>query len=165
MRLYVLCAAATVLFTASCYGSDKGEKRPLSEGPASGAVSGPLPPGHPPIGASDQAGAPRTMITGAAKAALDSGNTLYKAKAYSAALAQYRRASTLAPTEEAPLVGMMMVANVTSNATLADSINARLRTLNGSLAGDSLSAEELKDIHAGVKRPAPAPPPRTSRKL
>ena len=102
------------------------------------------------------------MISGAAKVALDSGNVLYKTRSYSAALEQYRRAAALAPREEAPLIGIMMVANVTSNARLADSVTVALRGLNGPLVGpDSLSAAQLKDIHAGI-RPAPQPlkPPR-----
>ena len=153
-RRVVLCAVMVAI--AACYGSDEGSKRPLSEGPPGSKVDpAALPPGHPPL-ASGQEGAPaRTAITGAARVALDSGNALYKAKSYAIALEQYRRAATLAPREEAPLVGMMMVANVTGNSKLADSVTVRLRALQGSLTEgrDSLSASELKDIHAGVRPP------------
>src|ERR1039457_3564466 len=68
-----------------------------------------------------------------AKAALDSGNVMmYKAKAdsgnaakrnedYARALADYRRASELAPQHSAPLFGIQMVAAATNNKALADS--------------------------------------------
>ena len=126
-----------------------------------------LPLGHPDISAAGQPAPPvRTAITGEAKIALDSGNVLYKAKGHTSALAQYRRAAALAPEQEAPLIGMLMVANVTSNARLADSVTAKLRTMNSSLfAGtDSLSAEQLKEIHGGAKSPSPHPP-KAAKKL
>lgn len=124
-----------------------------------------LPLGHPDIAAGGQPAPARAVIGGEAKAALDSGNVLYKAKAYTSALAQYQRASTLAPEQEAPLIGMLMVANVTSNARLADSVTAKLRTMNSSLfvGTDSLSAEQLNEIHGG-KTPSPHPP-KTTKKL
>ena len=123
-----------------------------------------LPLGHPDIAGGQPAPA-RAVIAGEAKAALDSGNVLYKAKAYTSALAQYRRASTLAPEQEAPLIGMLMVANVTSDARLADSVTAKLRTMNSSLfvGTDSLSADQLNEIHGG-KTPSPHPP-KTTKKL
>jgi hypothetical protein len=157
----VVVIAVVVMAAAACYGSDEGSKRPLSEGaPGSRVDPASLPPGHPPI-AGQEVTPGRTAITGKARVALDSGNALYKAKSYPNALAQYRRAATLAPREEAPLVGMMMVANVTNNPKLADSVATRLRSLQGSLTAgrDSLSASELKDIHAGVRPPATPVPP------
>ncbi len=45
--------------------------------------------------------------------ALDSGNMLFRAKAYDRALVQYRRSARLAPTELAPLLGILMVAEAT----------------------------------------------------
>lgn len=95
-------------------------------------------------------------ITGDAKIALDSGNTLYTAKSYALALEQYRRAAALAPQAEAPVFGMLMVAGVTNNAALTDSATNRLRALNASAGGDS-TADELVDIHARL-RTAPASP-------
>ena len=89
-------------------------------------------------------------ITGDAKIALDSGNKLYTAKSYALALAQYRRAASLAPTAEAPLFGMLMVANVTNDAALTDSATRALRALN-----DSTTAEEVVDAHS---RLGTAPP-------
>jgi hypothetical protein len=92
-----------------------------------------------------------------ARIALDSGNILYRAKAYDRALVQYRRSAELAPTESAPLVGILMVANVTKNARLADSALTRMRALNPHVA-DSMSQAEILDIHAGMKKAIPPPP-------
>lgn len=95
-----------------------------------------------------------------AKTALDSGNILYRAKAYDRALVQYRRAAQLAPTEPAPLLGILMVADVTKNAKLADSTLARMRALNPAAADSSaaMSQAEILKIHSGAKN-APPPPP------
>lgn len=95
-------------------------------------------------------------ITGEAKVALDSGNTLYSAKSYALALAQYRRAASLAPSAEAPLFGMLMVATVTKDSRLADSATAQLRALNGSAAGAGVTDSALADVHAGVTMPPPS---------
>jgi Flp pilus assembly protein TadD len=94
-----------------------------------------------------------------AKTALDSGNILYRAKAYDEALVQYRRSAELAPTEAAPLLGILMVADVTKNAKLADSTRARMRAL--SPAADSSAAmtqAEILDIHSGMKKATPPAP-------
>lgn len=119
-----------------------------------------LPLGHPAVATRDDSGeGGGPMLRGEAKVALDSGNIFYKAKAYPLALAHYRRAAVLAPDEEAPLFGVLMVANVTTDARLADSARALLRALRGSATGGSstLSGSDLTDIHAGVK-PMPSPP-------
>ena len=92
-----------------------------------------------------------------ARIALDSGNILYRAKAYDRALVQYRRSAELAPTESAPLVGILMVADVTKNARLADSTLTRMRALNPHVA-DSMSQAEILDIHSGMKKATPPPP-------
>lgn len=119
-----------------------------------------LPLGHPRVANQGRSGerSPPT-IHGEAKVALDSGNILYTAKAYTLALAQYRRAATLAPDEEAPLFGMLMVANVTNDTRLADSATTLMRALNGPATGGSStrSDSELTDIHPGVT-PIPRPP-------
>jgi Flp pilus assembly protein TadD len=94
-----------------------------------------------------------------AKTALDSGNILYRAKAYDLALAQYRRSAQLSPTEAAPLLGMLMVADVTKNAKLADSTLARVRALNPAADSSSaMSQAEIRAIHSGMGK-APPPPP------
>ena len=90
-------------------------------------------------------------ITGEAKVALDSGNKLYTAKSYALALAQYRRAAALAPEAEAPLFGILMVADATKNAALSDSATKALRALN-----DSTTAEEVVDVHSRIGTPPPS---------
>jgi Flp pilus assembly protein TadD len=99
-------------------------------------------------------------IGGEAKTALDSGNILFRAKAYDRALVQYRRTAQLAPNEAAPLLGILMVADVTKNAKLADSTLARLRALNPAAADSSaaMSQAEILAIHSGTRK-APPPPP------
>lgn len=87
-------------------------------------------------------------ITGEAKVALDSGNKLYTAKSYALALAQYRRAAALAPEAEAPLFGMLMVASVTKDARLTDSVTKLLRALN-----DSTTGADVVDAHSGIGTP------------
>lgn len=102
-----------------------------------------VPLGHPNIGASEEAGP--APIAGEARVALDSGNILFRAKAYDRALVQYRRSSRLAPTELAPLLGILMVTDVTKNARLADSTLARMRELNPA-AADSAAAMSHANI-------------------
>jgi hypothetical protein len=63
----------------------------------------------------------------AAARALDSANVLFRAKAYDAALAQYREAATASPRQTTPLFGIYMVAKTTRNARLADSAMAEIR--------------------------------------
>jgi hypothetical protein len=75
--------------------------------------------------------AAHALIGPAAKAALDSGNILFRKKAYDAALAQYRAASALAPQHAAPLFGIYMVARATNNAVMADSALVGIRQRNG----------------------------------
>lgn len=66
-------------------------------------------------------------IAPAAAVALDSGNDLFRKKAYGPALAQYRAAAALAPENAAPLFGIYMVARATNDAKLADSALAGIR--------------------------------------
>lgn len=89
-------------------------------------------------------------ITGEAKVALDSGNKLYTAKSYAVALAQYRRAAALAPEAEAPLFGILMVADATKDARLADSATKALRAMN-----DSTTAGDVVDAHSRIGTPPP----------
>jgi hypothetical protein len=102
----------------------------------------------------------RIGITGAAKTALDSGNAFFRAKAYDRALAQYRRSALLAPTELAPLFGILMVTDVTKNARLADSTLARMRELNPAAADSSVarSHAEIVGVHPRTGKPAAVPP-------
>lgn len=119
-----------------------------------------LPLGHPTSGVSGGRGAETpSTISGEAKAALDSGNILFRAKAFDRALAQYRRSAQLAPTELAPLLGILMVTDVTRNARLADSTLARMREL--SPVADSSAAmthAEILEAHSRARKTAPPPP-------
>jgi hypothetical protein len=104
-------------------------------------------------------------IGGEAKTALDSGNMLFRAKAYDRALVQYRRSALLAPTELAPLLGILMVTNVTKNVKLADSTLSRMRELNPA-ATDSAAAmshSEMVDVHSRTRKAAPVPPPASKK--
>ena len=83
-----------------------------------------------PLGASTSAA---SGITGDARIALDSGNILFRAKTYDAALAQYERAARLAPAEATPLLGIMMVADVKKDQSLADATLARMKKINPAL--------------------------------
>ena len=105
-----------------------------------------VPLGHPGIGASEEAGS--APIAGEARIALDSGNILFRAKAYDRALAQYRRSARLAPTELAPLLGILMVTDVTKNARLADSTLARMRELNPAAADSAAAMSHAQIIKA-----------------
>ena len=123
-----------------------------------------IPLGQAQSGSMDTSGAATPEPMGAeAKTALDSGNILYRAKAYDRALAQYRRSAELAPTESAPLLGILMVADVTKNARLADSTLARMRALDPAAANSAgaMTQAEILRIHAGMKKAAP--PPRANK--
>jgi hypothetical protein len=95
-----------------------------------------------PLGAAPQGSmtgsAPVSPIGGEAKRALDSANLLFRAKEYGLALEQYRRSSELAPAEMAPLMGILMVADVTKDTKLADSTLPKLRKLNPAVADSSV---------------------------
>jgi hypothetical protein len=141
------CLAAAVTVWA-CSGSDREPKIPLGQANA---------------GSIGTSGAATTgAIGGEAKTALDSGNMLFRARAYDRALAQYRRSARLAPTELAPLFGILMVTDVTKNARLTDSTLARMRALNPAAADSSaaMSHAEILDAHSRAKK---APPPRAKK--
>ena len=142
---FCLAAAVTV---CACGGSDREPKIPLGQANA---------------GSTGTSGASTTgAIGGEAKTALDSGNMLFRAKAYDRALAQYRRSARLAPTELAPLLGILMVTDVTKNAKLADSTLSRMRELNPAAADSSaaMSHAEILEAHSRAKK---APPPRAKK--
>jgi hypothetical protein len=141
------CSLAAAAIISGCGGSEA-PKLPLGH-PNSGS-----------IGASEAA-TPAAM-GGEAKAALDSGNMLFRAKAYDRALAQYRRSARLAPTELAPLLGILMVTEVTKNRKLADSTLARMRELNPA-AADSSAAMTHAEILEAHSRARKAPPPPTKK--
>jgi hypothetical protein len=66
-------------------------------------------------------------MAGPARVALDSANALFRAKRYTLALEKYRLSARLAPSEQAPLIGMLMVASKLDDKRLADSVNATLQ--------------------------------------
>jgi hypothetical protein len=140
-----LCFAAAATISG-CSGSNReapktplGQAQPGSMGASSAATPGAM---------GDEA-----------KTALDSGNILYRAKAYDRALVQYQRSAQLAPTEPAPLLGILMVADVTKNAKLADNTLARMHVLNPAAADSSaaMSQAEILKIHSGAKKATPPP--------
>jgi tetratricopeptide (TPR) repeat protein len=84
---------------------------------------------------------PHRMISPEAKAALDSGNALFRAKDYKGALAKYRAAAKLSPANGAPFYGIYMAADKLGDKALADSAMKEFsrRTEDaGGIAGDSL---------------------------
>ncbi len=108
--------------------------------------------------AGQTAGTPR--ITGEAKIALDSGNALFRAKAYDLALRQYRRSAQLVPTDVTPLFGVLMVAEATNNSKLADSVRTVMRSLNPAAADSSTAAghADIVDRHPRAQPPSAVPP-------
>jgi hypothetical protein len=111
------------------------EERPRV--PLSGAESAAnLPEGHPPVGGG---GAPLPGLTAAARAALDSGNTAYRAKDFALALRHYREAARAAPAHASPWFGIFMVAQATQNTALADSARREVekRTVDAPGVADS----------------------------
>lgn len=111
-----------------------------------------------PLGAARPTDAVEGMAgyTAEARHALDSGNNLFRLKDYGAALAQYRRSSELAPAELAPLLGIMMVSDATSNAKLREETLPRIRRLDPGAADSAVVMPHSKIInaHPGSGHPA-----------
>jgi hypothetical protein len=102
-----------------------------------------------------------SSLTGEAKIAIDSGNMLFRLKAYDKALVQYSRSADLAPNEVAPLLGILMVADATKNSQLASETLPRIRKLDPSMADSSAVSSHSKVMQAhpkGVAPPKVAPP-------
>jgi hypothetical protein len=113
-----------------------------------------------PLGA--QRGAEQSAVSpigGPAKLALDSGNLLFRAKASDLALEQYRRSADLAPRELAPLLGIMMVADVTKDSKLAEATRPRIRKLDPAVADSSPAMSHSKIIEGHP--PVTGTPPST----
>lgn len=140
LRLYSFVAVVNV---PACGGTDA-PKTPLGERSAGGVTADEAPP----------------AITGAAKLALDSGNMLFRAKEYDRALSQYRRSAQLAPDELAPLLGIMMVADVTRNSKLSEETLPRIRRLDPGVADSSARIPHSKIMQRHPPTGA-IPPPRT----
>jgi len=94
------------------------------------------------------------LLGPAAKAALDSGNVLFRQSAYTAALAEYQRAAALAPQHAAPLFGIYMVARATNNRVMADSALAAMRLRSGPMpAGPHVFSDSaLRRMHDSLAR-------------
>jgi hypothetical protein len=138
----VIRPAFTALAVALVLGCNRGEEAPK------------VPLGQ--AGSGQAAGGP--TITGEAKVALDSANNLFRAREYELALAQYRRSAQLAPNEVTPLLGVLMVAEATSDSRLTETTMARIRELNPSAADTSVVPDhsQLIDVHSRVRA---TPPP------
>jgi hypothetical protein len=108
----------------ACNAGDKAPKVPLAQQAPADSV-------HKAAGV--QTGAPVALGPEAQKA-LDSGNVLFRKKAYAPALAQYRLASAHAPNHAAPYIGINMVAQATGNKALGDSALAAIRERGGAPA-------------------------------
>lgn len=137
---------AGVVTVVGCGGSDA-PKTPLGAAPPAAAIAG---------------GSPG--LTGEAKIAIDSGNMLFRLKAYDKALVQYSRSADLAPNEVAPLLGILMVADVTKNSKLASETLPRIRKLDPGMADSSAVSSHSKVMQAhpkGVAPPKAAAPPST----
>ncbi len=118
------------VFAVTACGGSEAPKIPL--GAASSAAAAPADPGG--------------TIQGEAKAALDRGNVLFREKDYKDALDQYRRSADLAPGQLAPLLGIMMVADVTKDSALANATLPRIRKIDPAMADSSVVTPHSKII-------------------
>ena len=141
MSVLRFCCVAATAGICACGGSDA-PKTPLGERSSRDV-------------AADEA---IPEIRGEAKLALDSGNTLFRAKAYDKALTQYRLSAQLAPTELAPLLGIMMVADVTKDSNLAEATLPLIRRLNPAVADSSALIPHSKIMKAHPRAGAVSPP-------
>lgn len=105
--------------------------------------------------ATAEADQPGTVVTGEARLALDSGNILFRAKAYDQALVQYSRSADLAPTQVAPLLGIMMVADITKDSKLAAATLPRIRKLDPTMADSSTVTSHSKMMQLHPKAGTP----------
>lgn len=132
------CALVVALLVIGCTTRDEPPKVPLGRSADSAR-------------AEQQAHA---LLGPAAKAALDSGNVLFRKKNYEGALAQYRAASALAPQHSAPLFGIYMVARATDNRAMADSALEQIRLRSGPLptGPHNFSDSALRRMHDSLRR-------------
>ncbi|MDE3054575.1 MAG: hypothetical protein KGL38_03650 [Gemmatimonadota bacterium] len=123
-------AAALSLLAAGCTKGAPQPKTPLSQMAA---------------GQADTTN-PHTTMSPAARAALDSGNTLYRAGKYADALKAYQDASAQAPLNAAPYFGVYMAAGKLGNKKLADSALAEYGKRSGT-SPEALNDSTLKSVH------------------
>lgn len=100
--------------------------------------------------------AAHAIIGPAARAELDSGNMLYRRKAYSEALVHYRSASALAPNHPAPFFGIYMVARAQNDTAMADSALTAIRLRNGPMAPapHSMKDSAVRRMHQLLQKKA-----------
>jgi len=103
------------------------------------------------LGAKAAADSAGPVLTPASKAALDSGNALFRKKAYAAARAQYETAAKGSPLHAAPLFGIYMVGRATNNQALADSAMVGIRARNAVPPHDLPDSAALRKIHSKVQ--------------
>lgn len=128
----------------ACSGNDEGQRIPLAQAASASPASAEA--------------AAHALIGPQALAALDSGNTLFRAKNYRGALGLYRVAADLAPQHSAPLFGIYMVGRETKNTALADSALAEIRKRGGPAtpAPHAFDDSTLKALHDSVAATGPA---------
>ncbi len=146
--LRTLAAIACISFVAAACKGGAAPKVPLAAAAATDSTAQLVASAH-------------ALIGPEAKAALDSGNALYRRQQYAQALVEYRLASDRAPQHAAPLFGIYMVARATNNLALADSAMVGIRMRNGPLPAASVSSpphsmsdSALKLLRAKMKKGA-----------
>ncbi len=127
-----LCGLAALILLGACSG--KKADVPAAPTAPTGAQGA--------MGAGDVA-----MITDAERMVLDSANNMFRAKDYQGALAGYRRAAAIAPTDVAPWFGVYMVAAATKDSVLGKTAVAEMTARGGAPGeGDSMAIK----AHQGV---------------
>lgn len=97
---------------------------------------------------------PHTSLSPGARAALDSGNTLYRAGKYTEALKAYQSASAQSPLNAAPFFGIYMAAGKLGQKPLADSALAEYGKRSGT-SPQMLNDSTLKSVHETDKAKTP----------
>jgi hypothetical protein len=131
------CAVATALSLAAC---DRGSPIPGAEGtPEAAARAG--------------GEAATRELSPAARIALDSGNTAFKAKDFRTALRFYREAAAATPNHAAPWFGINMVGRATHNQPLADSAMVQVRKWSNTTNPHIMPDTMFERVHKDVKKP------------
>jgi hypothetical protein len=132
-RLFLLSALPPLVAAAGCNKPAQQSKTPLAQMTT---------------GTADSTANPHSTMSPAAKAALDSGNTAYRAGKYADALKNYRSAAAQAPLNAAPFYGILMAAEKLGNKQLADSASEAIRQRSGASPA-TLSDSALQNLHSG----------------
>jgi hypothetical protein len=123
MSLTHRCGLAALVLLGACSG-----KKPEATPPAAAAAA---------AAATQQPGAPGVaVISDAERMVLDTANNLFRAKDYKGALAGYRRAAAIAPTDIAPWFGVYMVGAVTKDIALGEEAKREM-TARGGAPGEA----------------------------